>query len=292
MALNIAAYEKVRAKLTCDNGKFLDDLERSVTLRVLKGLCRRALAIKRDFDTAIVLRPFWEKYAPLQRGHKPRGEAFPWGEVGEKVVEGHLYSVLPAVFGEIRFPGLPYGHDVRFLTSEALIQIDAKSTGPTDNPNEVVSSPNQVTGEGKLEDLLVTNATVRVTGERSSIDFRPELPPFYILDGRVYPCLTYYVKVVYAVLAKGDQPLSYLELICVPNGLLMFDGPKFGTHRGLLIPGKDEVHYLRKRTRIRLDPLAAIASWRCILIKFEAETFQVLPRQGKLAQEFLESTEP
>ena len=49
---------------------------------------------------------------------------------------------------ELRFPGIPYGHDVRFLTDEAFIQIDVKSTGPTDDADEVVSSPNQVTGDG------------------------------------------------------------------------------------------------------------------------------------------------
>lgn len=64
--------------------------------------------------------------------------------------------------------------------------------------------------------------------------------------------LTYFLKVVYAVQAMGNQPLDYLELVCVPNGLLLFDGPKYALTPGLLIPGKDEKDHPKKRTRVRL----------------------------------------
>ena len=132
--------------------------------------------VNNDFDKATELKPFWEVYAPVQRGHKPRGEAFPWGEVGEKVVEGHLYSIVPNIFENVRFLGVPYGHDVRFVTNDAFIHIDAKSTGPTDNPNEVVSSPNQVTGNGRIDSQLrVYNDFAEMKGSKVTRQFQPEL---------------------------------------------------------------------------------------------------------------------
>ena len=257
-----------RTSLLQDGSKFIIELEKSVMMSLLAGLYQYAAQIKADFDLAMDFRVCWELYAPLQRGHKPRDDAFPWGEVGEKVVEAHLYSMLDQVFTKgLRFPGIPYGHDVRFLTDEAFVQIDVKSTGPTDNADEVVASPNQVTGDGLFENNLMMNTTVQVTGERSTIDFRPELSPFVVIGGKLYPVLTYYIKTVYDVRSKGDQPLSYMELACVPNGLLMFAGPRYHENNaGLLIPGKDEQHVQRKRTRIRLEPLAALPNgdWRCI----------------------------
>jgi hypothetical protein len=278
-----AAYLSARTNLLENGGQSLLALEEELTYTLLRGLFDSALAIKADFDSAMDLRIFWELYAPLQRGRKPRGVAYPWGEVGEKVVEAHLYSLLDQVFSTLRFPGIPFGHDVRFLTDRAFVQIDVKSTGPTDNANEVVASPNQVTGDGQFEKGLATNKIQTVRGERRKMKFRPELSPFISLGGKIYPVVTFYVKVVYTVQAKGNQPLGCLELVCVPNGLLMFDGPKFQAKtKGLLIPGKDETDVQRKRTRIRLDPLAMIAKWRCI---------KLTPRDGKCDLAFRGSPE-
>lgn len=104
-------------------------------------------------------------------------------------------------------------------------------------------------------------------------EFQPELAPFYIVDGEVIPTLTYYLKIVYSVKSLGAQPLEYLELICVPNGLALFDGPNLNKNvSGLLTPGKDEVKVARKRTRIKLDPLAKLDSWRCQKIKYKEGT--------------------
>jgi Restriction endonuclease BglI len=206
------------------------------------------------------------------------------GEVGEKVVEAHLYSMLDQVFTQLRFPGIPYGHDVRFLTDRAFVQIDVKSTGPTDNPNEIVASPNQVTGDGLFVKGLVQNSLQKVRGQRRKMKFRPELSPFISLGNTIYPVATFYVKVIYTAPSKGNQPLEYLELVCVPNGLLMFDGPKFHANtKGLLIPGKDETDVKRKRTRIRLDPLATLARWRCI---------RLTPHDGTCDLSFRGSDEP
>lgn len=96
--------------------------------------------------------------------------------------------------------------------------------------------------------------------------FQPELPPFYILGDRVLVCLTYFLKAVYRVKSLGDQPLDYMELVCVPNGLLMFDTAKYAQTKGLLIPGKDDQKTKKKRTRVRLNPLSELNSWRCIQV--------------------------
>lgn len=263
-------YERARSSLLANDCEYLLTLEKRVTETLIANLTHISLNIKNDFDEASSLKPFWERYAPVQRGHKPRGEAFPWGEVGEKVVEGHIYSLVSNIFENVRFLGIPYGHDIRFSTNEAFIHIDVKSTGPTDDPNEVVSSPNQVTGNGLLdENAIMFNEHTEMRGQRVTRSFLPELAPFYIVNGRILPVLTYYLKIVYSVRSPGEQPLEYLELICVPNGLALFDGPKLIENvAGLLTPGKDEVNVIRKRTRIKLNPLAQLDHWRCQKIIF------------------------
>lgn len=180
---------------------------------------------------------------------------------------------MPEVFKNVRFIGLPYGHDIRFTIDNAFIHIDAKSTGPTDDQNEVVSSPNQVTGNGKINaEGRVFNETENMVGPQVTRPFLPELAPFYVIDNNVLPTLTYYLKIVYSVQALGNQPLEYLELICVPNGLALFDGPVLSEKvSGLLTPGKDEQKVKRKRTRIKLNPLAQLNSWRCQKIMFDKE---------------------
>lgn len=62
--------------------------------------------------------------------------------------------------------------------------------------------------------------------------------------------------------------MEHIELSCVPNGLLMFDGPILGNTSGLFIAGKDEKKKAEdtKRIRIRLDPLVSIDSWRSIKV--------------------------
>lgn len=275
---SIPEYLQARASLMLDSGRSLIELERQTTDTLMDLLFNCATQIKNDFDQTSELNQFWEKYAPVQRGHMPRGEAFPWGEVGEKVIEGYLYSRIASYFSDVRFVGAPYGHDIRFTTNNSFIHIDAKSTGPTDNTNEVVSSPNQVTGNGLIDGSgLVYNDFVDMTGPRVTQQFRPELSPFYIINGRVLPTLTYYIKIVYNVVSLGKQPLHYLELICVPNGLVLFDGPNLNAQiQGLLTPGKDEGHVVRKRTRIKLDPLARYQNWRCQKIFFDVNCAPVL----------------
>ncbi len=254
------------------NPSAIVELEKTYFNQLFKELQSNASKIKQDFDKTIALKDFWFRYAPRQRGNKPRGTSLPWGEVGEKVLDAHLYKIILTLFPTVRFMGLPYGHDVRFVTHNAFIHMDIKSTGPTDNPDEVVSSPNQVTGDGLFWDEMgVQNSKVSVLGTSREMSFQPELPPFYIIDNQVFITLTFYLKCVYKVLGVGQQPLDYLELICVPNGLLMFDTLNYAqTVQGLLAPGKDMLTAGHKRTRIKLNPLAEIAAWRCQKILFDS----------------------
>ena len=258
-------YLAARQYIINNNSNFILQEECRVTDLIIDRLASRYREIKNDFDNAYRTKEYWELYAPIQRGHKPRGEAYPWGEVGEKVLEGHLYSSLNEIFERVKFPGIPYGHDIRFSTENSFVHIDIKSTGTTDNPNEVVSSPNQVTGNGMISEAgMVYNNEVDMRGARITRKFRPELAPFYLINNQIIPVLTFYIKVVYDVISPGNQPLKYIELICVPNGMPLFVAPNFNyLYPGILTPGKDEVGVDRKRTRIKLNPLAKIGSWRC-----------------------------
>lgn len=223
-----------------------------------------------DFDVCAELIDFWEKYAPRQRGYKPRGDSYPWGEVAEKSVSFEFLRALNELMPDVQFVGLPFGGDIRFVTDKAFVHIDLKLTGPNDNPNEVVSSPNQLSGDGAdWDDKGVINSPVLVKGPRRNMQFQPELPPLFVFpNGGSKLCLTYYLKLVYRVESLGCQPLDTLEMACVPNGLLMFadTGPKLGNTKGLLTPGKDEQKFVHKRTRVKLDPLAGLASWRCVKV--------------------------
>ena len=166
----------------------------------------------------------------------------------------------------VTFPGLPFGGDVRFATDDALIHFDVKMTGPNDRTDEVVAPQQQISGDGSVCDNGIRNGSFLVQGQRASMQFYPKLPPFYEMAGSVRLCLTYFLKSVYSVQADGVQPLAYLEVACVPNGLLLMHGSTYCKITGLFIPGKDDqsVAPSDKRTRVRLNPLASIDDgWRC-----------------------------
>jgi hypothetical protein len=182
--------------------------------------------------------------------------------VGETAIEHNVVRALLEKDSSIAFPGLPSGADLRFLTTNALVHFDIKVTGPNDRADEIVASPNQISGDGKFWKDGVINSPVTIHGARASMKFQPELPPFYVLEENSLICLTYFLKGVYRVESLGNQPLSHLELICVPNGLLCFDGPRYVDYKGLFIPGKDERDKDKKRTRVRMEPLSEIADWR------------------------------
>jgi hypothetical protein len=245
-----------------------------ITLRAAKDMYS-------DFGRANDLLPFWRDYPPRQRGRSPKGTSIPWSEVGEKSLSSNLIRAISKAEPTISFPGLPFGGDVRFATKDAIIHFDVKMTGPNDNANEVVVPPQQISGDGALWGTGLKNNSFLVTGERRKITFQPKLPPFYVLEGTERLCLTYFLKAVYTVTALGVQPLHYLEVACVPNGLLLFDGPKYAKTPGLLIPGKDTQTTPEnvKRTRVRLAPLAGLSGkWRCQKIVSENDAWKVVTR--------------
>lgn len=219
-----------------------------------------------DFDRAMDLLPFWINYQPRQRGRAFSGTSIPWSEVAETAIGSNMIRAISQGNIPIKFPGLPSGADIRFATDDTLIHFDIKVTGPNDRADEVVASPNQVSGDGISWKDGLLNSPIIVRGMRTTMEFQPELAPFYLMEGKILLCLTYFLKGVYTVERLGYQPISYFELICVPNGLLLFDGPRYANTPGLLIPGKDEKSFVKKRTRIRLEPLGQIAAWRRSLI--------------------------
>jgi len=246
-------------------------------------ILKAADRIRADFNKVNELRPFWTNYQPRQRGRSPLGNSIPWLEVAEKTVSTHLIQALTLEnLTDLAYPGLPLGGDVRFTTGEVLIHFDIKATGPNDNPGEVVASPFQISGDGKLWDGDgFMNSAVNVprrTLTKAPMIFRPALPPFYLLAGLRLICLTYFLKVNYLRTSSGEQVLDYLELASVPNGLLLFDGPEYHQNiKGLLIAGKDDktVQDGNRRVRVRFAPLATVGDWqRCVQVKWNREKGQ------------------
>lgn len=219
-----------------------------------------------DFGQAVELRPFWKNYPPIQRGRAPTGTSIPWSEVGQTAIGYNIIRALSQDNPDITFPGLPSGADLRFLTKDALVHFDVKITGPNDRADEVVASPNQLSGDGIQWRDGVINSPITINGNRATMIFQPELPPFYIIEGRLYPCLTIFLKGVYTVEEIGYQPLIKLELVCVPNGLMSFAGSNYVTQPGLFIPGKDEKTHKKKRVRVRMGPLSSLAAWRRVTV--------------------------
>lgn len=261
--LDQQTYYSVRNDLL-DNSNSVALTEEEYTEKLtnaIRGITPRIIS---DFDQAIALKPFWTNYPPQQRGRAPTGESIPWLEVGEKVITPHVVISISSAIAGITYPGLPSGSDIRFMTEDALIHLDIKITGPNDRADEIVASPNQLSGDGVgWENGGMTNSPVSIQGQRSTMQFQPELSPFYIYRRQPLLCLTFFLKGVYTVRDIGDQPLDYLELVCVPNGLLSFTGPNYNsTMSGLFIPGKDQRDHPKKRTRVRLGPLAELNSWR------------------------------
>jgi hypothetical protein len=263
-----ADYFAIRTKLLQEQ-PYLLAIEQKYMYFLRDVILTAATNIYDDFCRAMELKPFWVNYPPQQRGRTPSGTSIPWGEVGEKAIGANLERAIWQKDPLIAYPGLPLGGDIRFATTDALIHFDMKLTGPNDNPDEVVVPPHQISGDGRHWHDGVINSSFEVTGQKAKMVFQPKLPPFYVLGENTLLCLTYFLKAVYTVRDLGDQPLSYLELVCVPNGLLLFDGPEYAANTtGLFIPGKDDKKkpIEQRRTRVRLDPLAALDTWRCIKI--------------------------
>lgn len=277
------AYNKARDFLL-SSPDVLIQLEQYLTKCLRDTLQESMTEITQDYNEASTLYPFWETYPPDDRGRMPRGDQFPWIEVGERSIGAKLPRLLGTQF-KMRDPGLPSGPDERFLlrseeikllteglTDSVWLMIDIKSVGPRDNFSHSVMSHNQISGDGTWDNEMegVRNTVLRAVGKRSQHLFHASLSPIYVLsDGTIAPTITLALKPVYKMLnLEGEtfgQPLEEIVLACIPNGLLLCKEPNYiEKHEGLLYPGKDDKskNPLKVRCRVSFDLLQAIDDWR------------------------------
>jgi hypothetical protein len=270
-----------------ENTDILWALEKYFADETMRVLNENKLTIKKEYNEASYLYPFWQNYPPDERGRQPKGDQFPWIEVGEHVVG----SKLPRLFSEkykIFDYGLPTGSDERFVVKHEEIAritknktdicwlfIDIKSVGPRDNFDHIVMSHNQVSGNGlwKNIDAGIVNDTIIAKGKIAKHKFHCTLPPLYVLsEGMIAPVVTVAVKPIYKMLKLQEngeystgQPLDKIAVITIPNGLLL-TGKKgyIKKYPGLFFPGKDdkEKNPLKVRARISFELLSKIDPWR------------------------------
>lgn len=268
-----------------ENPQRLIDVEKFVMNEILHFIDLCQPEIKRDYDEASYLYPFWKNYPPLDRGRSPIGDQYPWIEVGEKVFGSKLQRYFNANFC-VKDSGLPSGADERcIISSERIRQIlgitdsvwvfvDIKSAGPRDDFEHAVMSPYQISGSGNWDKLYdgMTNSPIKAKGKLVIHDFYCSLSPIYVLsDGTIVPLLTYVVKPVYAMLKAETgsetvgQPLKQIKVASIPNGILLTNNPNYNeSYPGLFFPGKDDQSKDKRkmRARISFSLLEKIANWR------------------------------
>lgn len=267
-----------------DNFQALIEIEQFVMRELLHFIDLHKPEIVRDYNEASYLFPFWKNYPPLDRGRDPRGDQYPWIEVGEQVFGNKLSRYFANNF-TVRDPGLPSGSDDRCIISSERIRqilgitdsvwvfIDIKSAGPRDDYNHAVMSPYQVSGSGNwdLESDGVTNDPIRAIGARASHEFLCSLSPVYVLsDGTVAPLVTFVIKPVYDMSPdesgeNAGQPLDRIKIASIPNGILLTQNPDYNSeYPGLFFPGKDDKGKdpRKVRARVSFDLLQRIALWR------------------------------
>lgn len=241
--------------------------------------------IRRDYNEASYLYPFWAEYQPVKRGRDPRGDQVPWVEVGEHAVGEKMNRLISERY-RIAEVGLPSGADDRFVlysneirsithgfTNCVFLFTDIKSVGPRDNFNNTVVSPYQVSGDGIWDDPndVLRNSTMWAAGARAQHIFHPAISPIYVLsDGTIAPTVHLFVKPIYKMLRlehpfQDGQPLECITNVCLPNGLLLTKNPNYlRTYPSLFYPGKDDAGKdpLKIRVRVSFELLRRIASWR------------------------------
>jgi len=229
--------------------------------------------ITRDFNECSYLFPFWQNYPPDSRGRQPRGDQYPWLEVGEHVFSSKLPRLL-ANFFVIRDVGSPTGADLRLVLSDDKIEsitnkytrfcwllLDVKSVGPRDDQEHTVMSHNQISGSGEWETLGegIKNKIMKARGQRITHDFYCSASPLYILsDCSICP-------VVEDATGDEGQPLRRITIISIPNGFLLEENPNYlKNYPSLFFPGKDDKtkNPLKVRCRVSFSILNTIASWR------------------------------
>lgn len=280
------AYKNARRHLIA-RPEALIDLEEFVTAKVITGVTRQLPQIQKDYNEASYLYPFWQNYPPEERGRDPRGDQYPWIEVGEHALGGKLADCISEL--NPRDVGLPAGADQRFLiespeiskltgglTGQAWLHLDIKSVGPRDDFDHSVMSHNQISGDGRWDQLGegIRNTPMVARGARAQHAFHCSIPPLYVLsDGSIAPVVHLAIKPVYAMLHLNDdrpnprrgQPLQRITFAAIPNGILLCQRPNYlKSNPGLLYPGKDDKSKDPRKLRARIDfkILKKIASWR------------------------------
>jgi hypothetical protein len=275
-------YVKARSTLLSEPSVILA-IEQATSQALATLLRNDITTIKELYDMASALKPYWVNNPPDDRGRAPSGDQFPWIEVGEHAVGSRLLQQAHTRWGALDV-GFPLGSDQRFLFpstaaydlsggtfNNVWAMVDIKSVGPTDDQDHVVLGHNQVSGCGQWEPGAEgpVNCVLQASGQRASHPFHPSLPPIVAYgDDTLCFVATFVVKPVYSIESGSGrsswhaQPLHRLELISIPNGLIM--GEMLQTAPGLLFPGKDDksVSLKRKRARIDLATLRGINEWR------------------------------
>lgn len=263
----------------------LIEIEKFVMNEILHFIDLHKPEIVRDYNEASYLYSFWKNYPPEDRGRQPVHDQYPWIEVGEQVFGNKLARYFNANFN-VRDAGLPSGSDDRCIISSQRIEeilgitdsvwvfIDIKSAGPRDNFEHAVMSPYQISGSGDWAtvDSGVLNAPIVAQGKRVAHNFLCSLSPIYVLSEKIIvPLTTFVIKPVYKMLKeKGSnkttgQPLDYIKVASIPNGLLLTRNPNYlKTNPSLFFPGKDDKGKDPKkiRARVSFDELQKIGNWR------------------------------
>lgn len=280
--LQFQKYQEAKSFFIKDSQRLVN-IEQFVFDEILHFINLHLPEIRRDYDEASYLYPFWKNYSPLDRGRFPRGDQYPWIEVGEQVFGNKLSRYFAANFN-VKDSGLPSGSDDRCIISSERIKeilgitdsvwvfIDIKSDGPRDDFNHAVMSPYQISGSGIWDnkDKGLVNDIIKATGLHVVHDFMCALSPVYVLsDGTVAPLVTFALKPVYSMLMKegvnDGQPLSKIKLASIPNGLLLTQKPNYlKKYPKLFFPGKDDKGKdpRKVRARVSFDVLKTIADWR------------------------------
>ena len=276
-------YNQTRDYLIKNPSKLID-LERFISKEVENLIAQNIKVIEKEYNEASYLFPFWQNYPPDERGRAPKGDQYPWIEVGEHSVGIKLGRLLEKKFNVQDF-GLPTGADQRlFLQSPEIDEIlsiknsaawlfaDIKSVGPRDDADHTVMSHNQISGDGIWKDIYkgITNTILTAKGARTEHPFHCSIPPIYVLsDGRIAPMINVVVKPVYEMLSlstsQSGQPLKRISLATIPNGLLLTVNPNYlNQYPGILFPGKDDKdkNPMKVRARVSFELLRRIDSWR------------------------------
>lgn len=272
------------------NPQHLINLEQYIFETITHLISQLQYEIKRDYDEASFLYPFWRNYPPEKRGRQPIGDQVPWIEVGENVIGAKLSRILPTYFA-VRDSGIPSGPDNRYvvshkrireitgITDSAWLFVDIKSVGPRDDADHAVMSHNQISGDGlwTIQERMLVNTPILAIGPRASHNFFCAIPPLYVLSTHeVVPVIHVVIKPVYGMLSmNGDdegQPLQRIDLAAIPNGLLLMHGPRYlERHPGLFFPGKDDKKKppTKIRARVSFSILREIAPWRFVTFQLK-----------------------